>query len=110
MKHTKEQILDMIKKLLSDLKQEHITTEEINIGFEKNLQINYTQRVLPNGWWASVTVHDEWFNNEGGILSIYINDDSGNIEGYLDGSSGRPVPMCAKKDPLGKYYLEVISQ
>lgn len=54
-----------------------------------------------------------WYENGTGDGLISVLDGKNhlhflNIEGYLDCSCGRPVPMKAKKNNDGQYVLEVV--
>lgn len=100
MKHTKQEVEAIIKKLLKDIKRAYHTKEDIWIGFENNLVIVGTRKVINNGWLIGVPVDDDqWNKEEGASIIIIIDDDTLEIVNYLDCSMGRPVPMKAiKKD------------
>lgn len=56
---------------------------------------------------VAVSVDDDQFQKEPASIFIYVNDETDEIEGYLDCSMGRPIPLKAKlKD--GKYQLTAI--
>lgn len=67
------------------------------------------KKSIENAWEVVVYVQEDQFpdKEECAIIVIIINDDSGDIESYLDTSCGRPIPMKAVlKDE--KYQLMVI--
>jgi hypothetical protein len=106
MKHTKDQVIAIAEKLLAEINRPYFNDKEIFAGFEHDLSTTYGGKVLKNGWWVCVQAHDDQFDNDGGVISMCMDDDTGEIEGYKDCTCGRPVPMRAKKDDSGKYFLE----
>lgn len=109
MKHTEEQIVTLIKSLMQDLNREYYSTIPMKISFKANLSYPFFDQPLANAWVARVPVRDDQFHKtEPDYIVIIVNDDTTEIESYLDGSSGRPVPLRAKKNsPTGKYRLEL---
>lgn len=108
MTHTKQEIETLSTRVLEDLKRDYYTQIPLKIDFENNLEIIPSTKILQNGWIVSVSVHDDQFDNEDGCLYMYIDDDNGKVEGYVDCSMGRPVPCRAIKGSDGKYKLEII--
>lgn len=108
MKHTEKDIEVKIKKLLTDIKRAYY--DHLDLVIEGNVHSNapYLSTPLINGWLIKVPVHDDQFNQpEPDYILILVDDDSGEIVSYRDGSMGRPVPMKATKNASGKYELQV---
>ena len=111
MKHTPKQIEALVVKLLHDINREYLTNRQIQVSFEENLKTIYGDRLLQNGWDVLVPVADDrWNKEEGTGIIIAIDDDSLEVVSYLDCSMGRPIPMRAEKNLLGKYELRIIPQ
>jgi hypothetical protein len=108
MKHTVKDIEVKIKKLLADIKRAYY--DHLDLVIESNVHSNasYLSTPLVNGWLIKVPVHDDQFNQtEPDYILILVDDDSGKIVSYRDGSMGRPVPMRAELNDEGKYKLYV---
>lgn len=104
--YTEKQVEDLVRQLMKDLKREYYEKNDIYISFENNIKIPVIDKVINNCWHIAVDVHDDQFNkDEPASILIFIDDDTLEIEGYLDCSMGRPVPMIAKKMDNGKYGL-----
>ena len=104
--HAKKEIEDLVRKLMKDIDREYYQQNEILIAFENNLDALHYKKIIKNCWLVNIDVHDDQFNkDEPATIIIYIDDDTLKIEGYLDCSMGRPVPMIAKKMGNGKYGL-----
>ncbi len=109
MKYTKNQIEEKVKKLLKDVKQPYFEHIPFDISFVKNEEVYGAQIVIEKAWKTVVFVQEDQFpeKEEYAIIIIIINDDTGNVESYIDTSCGRPIPLKAKLIK-GKYEFEVI--
>lgn len=106
MKHTKVEIESIILKLMKDIKREYYTDKDIFIEFENNIDAGHNIKQIKNGWCVGVPVPDYQFEKDEYVsILIFIDDDTGKIEGFLDNSMGRPLPLKAKLDNNGKYIL-----
>jgi hypothetical protein len=107
MKHTKEQIKEIIKRLLVDIKRPYYTSKEFEIEFDKSIKPLFVNKNIANAWEVTVYVQEDQFRDkdEYGYIIIVINDDTGSIESYADLSCGRPVPSKARLNSEGKYEL-----
>lgn len=110
MQHTEQQIESIVKNLLNDLEQEYRKEEKIVILFETQTKIPGTSTLIDACWVVGVPVDDEQFGHkDGSSIIIFIEDDTGNIIGYLDCSGGRPNLLRAQKNEEGKYFLERVA-
>lgn len=107
MLHRKQQIEQIVRKLMKDIKRSYLEQNEIYINFESDHKIPVSNKVINNCWHIVVDVKDDQFNkDEPAPILIYVNDDTLTFEGYLDCSMGRPIPLLPKKDSHGIYYLD----
>ncbi|GEM_PF-5417294 len=109
MKYTKEQINNLIKQMLQDTKRPYFEHMPFEIEFQNNVKPLFIKTKIKNAWDIYVYVQEDQFpdKQEFGIISILLNDDTGDIESYADMSCGRPVPFKAKLKN-GKYEFEMI--
>lgn len=109
MKYTKEQIDSMIKHMLKERKRPYFEHMPFDIQFLNDVKPLFIDAKITNAWEIVVFVQEDQFpdKQEFGIISILLNDDTGDIESYADMSCGRPVPMRAKLRN-GKYEFEII--
>lgn len=104
--HTKKEIEDLVRKLMKDIDREYYQQNKIYINFIHNKTLLQFKKTIENCWHIAVDVQDDQFHKEEpASILIFIDDDTLKIEGYLDCSMGRPVPMIAKKMDNGKYGL-----
>ena len=106
MNHTEEEIKNIVLKLLKDIDRTYLDNSEIFIESNKDIKIPGIKKTLSIGWKIDVPVTDDQFHkDEPAFILVYIDDDSGTIEGYLDCSMGRPVPMKADLNEDSLYEL-----
>lgn len=107
MKHTKEQIKEIVLKILSDLEKDYYYPDEIEIQFEHNLKMLWGEP-LANGWIIGVGIPSQQFpSTDGDVIVIKIDDHSGDVINYSEGP-GRPVPCTVKPNEEGKYQIHVL--
>lgn len=109
MKYQKEQVNNMIKEMLKDRKRPYFEHMPFDIQFLQDAIALFNNDVIKNAWEVVVFVQEDQFpdKQEYGIISIVLNDDTGDIESYADMSCGRPVPQKAKLKN-GKYEFKII--
>ncbi|TXF79494.1 hypothetical protein [Chryseobacterium sp.] len=109
MKYTKEQVNSMIKQMLKDRKRLYFEHMPFDIQFLNDVKPLFRNDTIKNAWEVVVFVQEDQFpdKEEYSIISMVLNDDTGDIESYADMSCGRPVPMKAKLKN-GKYEFEMI--
>ncbi len=106
MKHKKKEIQTIVRKLMKDTERQYYEENKIYAEYVKNKVLLQFNKTIENCWHIAVDVHDDQSNKEEpASIIIFINDDTLEIEGYLDCSMGRPVPMIADKNNMGKYEL-----
>lgn len=104
MSHTKEEIKEIVIKILKDLDKDYYFKDKIYIEYEENLQPLWG-KVIEKGWGVGVIIPDDQFHHpDGAGISIYINDETGEIINYVEGP-GRPVPISVKLNNEGKYVF-----
>jgi hypothetical protein len=106
MKHTKIEIDKMMRKLMKDIDRDYYHNLQIYAELQKEKFLQHFKKTIKNCWLVNIPVHDDQSNKEEpDSIIIYVNDDTAEIEGYLDGSMGRPVPLKARLNNEGKYEL-----
>ncbi|GLB52946.1 hypothetical protein NBRC110019_19860 [Neptunitalea chrysea] len=105
MNHTEAEIIAIVKKLMADLDIEYLEDIPFEIQVEKDIKKSYTKRIdMETAWGVGVSVpfHKKY---EDGTIGITIDDATGEIEGYLFFSAGRPIPCYARLNEEGTYRL-----
>lgn len=112
MKHTPKEIEEIVKKFLEDIQSDYFDDVPFETVILKNIKKSYTCNIdIALAWRVFVEVEYDYRpgNRENcADLIITIDDATGEIEGYLDGSGGRPIPCYARLDEDGIYRLSAI--
>ncbi|GLB52947.1 hypothetical protein NBRC110019_19870 [Neptunitalea chrysea] len=106
MNHTEAEIIAIVKKLMADLDIEYLEDIPFEIRVLKDRKKSYTKRIdMETAWGVGVSVPSADWRDEDGTIAITIDDATGEIEGYLFFSAGRPIPCCARLNEEGTYRL-----
>jgi hypothetical protein len=104
MNYTKEQIKQIVIKILNDLGNDYYFEDKIYIEYEENLKPLWGN-VIKKAWSIGIGIPDFQFQHQSGdVIGIDIDDETGEIINYIEGP-GRPVPTTVKLNDEGKYVF-----
>lgn len=108
MKHTETEIKAVALKIMEDLEKDYYYKDQIYINFEETHTLLWGGGEVKNCWSVALITPDFQFGaSDGAGISIYIDDETGEVYEYREGP-GRPVPLTVKLNNEGKYEFATL--